>query len=204
MPQNQLRKVFISYYHNDDDEWKRRFAQKAENVIIDKSVDTGDIDDANLNIGEIRRRIRDDYIATATVTIVLIGPRTWQRKHVDWEIASSISHTDKNSRCGLLGILLPNHPNYGGGELKLALVPPRLADNCGGDNPYAMIYNWPKRRAPERLREWIDFAFLRSKGPYPDNSSMHFARNRTSDYAKGWIGKGQQRTLSKRASGVWE
>lgn len=203
MPQSKRHNVFISY-HVDDEEYKSQFLHKARSVIIDKSVNTGNIDDANLKIGEIRRRIRDDYIATAAVTIVLIGPRTWQRKHVDWEIASSISHTDKNSRCGLLGILLPNHPDYSNDELRLRLVPPRLADNSGGDNPYAVIYNWPTRRAPERLREWIHSAFRRRKGPYPDNTHPHFARNRTSDYNKGWSGKGQQRTLSKRASGVWE
>ena len=46
------------------------------------------------------------------MTIVLIGPCTWQRKHVDWEIGASLRKTRKNSRCGLLGILLPNHPDY--------------------------------------------------------------------------------------------
>ena len=33
----------------------------------------------------MRQKIRDEYIRDATVAIVLIGPRTWQRKHVDWE-----------------------------------------------------------------------------------------------------------------------
>ncbi len=43
---------------------------------IDKSVSPGDIHDGNLPLDEIRRRIRDDHIADATVTIVLIGPCT--------------------------------------------------------------------------------------------------------------------------------
>ena len=61
----------------------------------------------------IRQQIRDNFIRDATVTVVLIGPCTWQRKHVDWEIGSSLRKTKRNSRCGLLGILLPNHPNFG-------------------------------------------------------------------------------------------
>ena len=96
------RKVFISFY-NDDQDYKDRFVQKARNVIVDKSVDTGRIDDTSLKVATIRQRIRDDYIRDATVTIVLIGPCTWQRKHVDWEIGSSLRKTKKNPRCGLLG-----------------------------------------------------------------------------------------------------
>ena len=81
--------------------------------IVDKSVEDGDIDDLNIKTETIRQKIRDDFIADATVTIVLIGPCTWQRKHVDWEIGSSLRDTKKNSRCGLLGIWLPNHPDFG-------------------------------------------------------------------------------------------
>ena len=77
--------------------------------IVDRSVDTGNIDDTGLKTATVRQKIRDDYIRDATVAIVLIGPRTWQRKHVDWEIGSSIRKTKRNPRCGLLGIVLPNH-----------------------------------------------------------------------------------------------
>ena len=84
--------------------------------IVDKSVEDGDIDDDNLATETIRQKIRDDFIADATVTVVLIGPCSWQRKHVDWEIGSSLRDTKKNSRCGLLGILLPNHPDFGPGK----------------------------------------------------------------------------------------
>ena len=77
-----------------------------------------------------------------TVTIVLMGPCTWQRKHVDWEIGSSLRATKNNSRCGLLGIWLPSHPDYGRSNYNPRLIPPRLADNCNGDNPYARLYDW--------------------------------------------------------------
>ena len=105
MAQTKRHKVFISY-HVDDQEDKDRFAQMMENDIVDKSVKDDDIDDTNLKVETIRQKIRDDYIADATVTVVLIGPCTWQRKHVDWEIGSSLRDTKKNPRCGLLGILL--------------------------------------------------------------------------------------------------
>ena len=106
------RKVFISYHVEDRDQVKQ-FADSIGIVIVDKSVKDSDIDDRNIKTATIRQKIREDFIADASVTIVLIGPCTWQRKHVDWEVGSSLRQTKKNSRCGLLGILLPNHPDYG-------------------------------------------------------------------------------------------
>ena len=184
MAKSRRRKVFISF-HEEDIEYKETFLRKAKKVIIDRSVDTGDIDDKGLKVATIRNRIRDKYIRDATVTIVLIGPRTWQRKHVDWEIGSSIRSTRTNPRCGLLGILLPNHPNYQK-KRNLRLLPPRLADNCKGDDPYALVYDWPSGRAEARLREWIHRAFIRRDGKPPHNSRKPFRRNRTTDWSKGW------------------
>ncbi len=118
-------KVFISF-HEGDIKYKQDFVRMMEKRILDRSVDTGNIDDSDLKTATVRQKIRDEYIRDATVAIVLIGPRTWQRKHVDWEIGSSIRKTKKNSRCGLLGILLPNHPNHGK-KRNVHFLPPRLA-----------------------------------------------------------------------------
>ena len=63
-------KVFISYYHEDDEEYKRRLVKALDSKAIDKSVSPGDIHDESLPLDEIRRRIRNDHIADATVTIV--------------------------------------------------------------------------------------------------------------------------------------
>ena len=133
----------------------------------------------------MRQKIRDEYIRDTTVTIVLIGPRTWQRRHVDWEIGSSIRKTKRNTRCGLLGIVLPNHSNYGK-RRNDHVFPPRLADNCKGEDPYALIYDWPDPWAPAKIAEWVHRAFVRRDGAPPNNSRMPFARNRTRDYRIGW------------------
>ena len=112
MARRTRRKVFVSYYHQEDQEYKDRFIGMMSDHIVDKSVDTGDIIDRGLPVDETRRRIRDEYIADATVTVVLIGRCTWQRKHVDWEISASLSDTSHNDRCGLLGIRLPTHTDF--------------------------------------------------------------------------------------------
>ena len=56
-------KVFVSYYHEDDQEYKDRLVKALDSKAIDKSVSPGDIHDENLPLDEIRRRIRDDHIA---------------------------------------------------------------------------------------------------------------------------------------------
>ena len=111
--------------------------------IVDKSVTDGDID-VDLKTDTIRQKIRDEFIADASVTVVLIGRCTWQRKHIDWEIGSSLRDTKKNSRCGLLGILLPNHYDFSRDVYRGHLIPPRLIDNCGGNDAFAPIYDWPR------------------------------------------------------------
>ena len=177
-------KVFISF-HEKDMKRKEDFVRMMGKRIVDRSVDTGNIDDTGLKTATVRQKIRDDYIRDATVTIVLIGLRTWQRKHVDWEIGSSIRKTKKNPRCGLLGIVLPNHPNHGK-KHNPRLFPPRLADNCKGEDPYALIYDWPTPWAPAKIARWIRRAYLRRNGAPPNNAREPFARNRTRDYRKGW------------------
>ena len=184
MPQTPRHKVFISFrHHGEDQEYKERFVKMMEGNVVDKSVGDGDIDDRN-KIETTRRIIRDEFIADATVTVVLIGRCTWQRKHVDWEIGSSLRDTKKNPRCGLLGILLPHHPDFGKEEYDPHLLPPRLADNCDGDDPYACLYDWSNQATD--IRQWIHRAFQRRDGTPPDNSREQFSRNRKGKCSAGW------------------
>ena len=184
MARTTRHKVFICF-HEQDIEYKKAFVRMMGKRIVDRSVDTGNINDTGLKTETIRQKIRDQYIRDATVTIVLIGPRTWQRKHVDWEIGSSLRETRRNSRCGILGILLPSHPNYGK-KRNPRLIPPRLADNWTEDDSYALIHDWPKPWAPAKVARWIHRAFVRRDGTPPKNSRKPFAQNRTRDYRKGW------------------
>jgi hypothetical protein len=102
-------KVFVSYHHSLDQDYREKFealfAGRYE-IMISKSVQMGDID-PNLKTDTIRQKIRDEYLRDSTVTVVLVGEKTWQRKHVDWEISASIRRTEYNPRSGLLGIILP-------------------------------------------------------------------------------------------------
>ena len=189
MNRTSMPKVFISYYHADDEEYKRRLVQALDSKAIDKSVSPGDIHDENLPLDEIRRRIRDDYIADAVVTIVLIGPCTWQRKHVDWEISASIIDRRNNERCGLVGLLLPTHPDYDEWpqDRNPHLIPQRLACNIDGKDPFAVIYKWPRRRVSKRVMPKVHRALLRKDGtPWPDDGLDLFVNSRDGDCMRGW------------------
>ena len=185
MTKAKKHKVFISF-HNADQKRKDRFVEIMVDYIVDKSVDTGDIVDSNLKTETIRQKIRDDFIADATVTVVLIGACTWRRKHVDWEIGSSLRRTKNNSRCGLMGILLPNHPDYNRSRINPHRMPPRLASNLEGDDPYALVHKWPKKRVTTRIRQWIHEAFERRNKKQPRNKGEYFGKNRSGNCRDGW------------------
>jgi len=70
-------------------------------IRIIKYVQIGYINE-NLSADRIRQIIRDEYLRDSTVTFVLVGAQTWQRKHFDWELSSSIRNTQHNLRSGLL------------------------------------------------------------------------------------------------------
>ena len=177
--------VFISYYHDQDQIHKDQFVRIMGDNIIDKSVNIGDIAGTSPPTEATLQRIREGYIAQASVTIVLIGRCTWQRKYVDWEIGASLRDTPMNPRCGLLGILLPDHPDSGREYYRSQLIPPRLAENCDGDDPFASIYDWSGD--PSEIRGWIHRAFLRRrKQPDPNNSYPLFSDNRHTDCSRGW------------------
>src|SRR5438445_8037956 len=120
-------KVFVSYHHQNDQAYREKFETICKDVMVSRSVDEGDID-PNAQVDTVRQRIRDEYLRDSSVTVVLVGRQTWQRKHVDWEISSSIRNTEKSPRSGLLGFLLPTYSFLAQGKYNSQTVPPRLWD----------------------------------------------------------------------------
>ena len=177
MHQAPRHKTFVSYHHENDQEYKDRLVEEMAADIVDRSVEDGDIDDG-LKAEAIWEKIRDEHIADATVVLALIGRHTWSRKFVDWEIGSALNKSKNNSRCGALGIVLPDHPDYGTGRRDPSLLPQRLAANIEGDDPYVRLYDWPGDGSLSVVRDWVDVAFQRRDGTPPDNYSKRFKNNR--------------------------
>ena len=151
------RNLFVSYYHNDDEDKREEFGNLFKDLIIDQSVKLDDIDSENSD-EYIHRLINEGFMKDATVLAVLLGPNTKCRKHVDWEIGGALNKKVGERYAGLLGIRLPSHPDYGiGASYDIANYSERLMANIGSG--YAVIIDWTENR--KELQDAIELAFSR-------------------------------------------
>ena len=176
-------KVFISYHHKNDQYYKNELAMYASryNIFEDASVNTGGISD-ELTDQQIRTIIRDEYLSDSSVTIVLVGTETKYRKHVDWEIYSSMYNGAKNKKSG---ILVVNLPSISGSQIsicdedKLILgpeikwspitsyeryeyLPGRIVDNIKNSDVRIAVVDYTRIiNNPEGLKKLIDIAYNR-------------------------------------------
>ncbi len=158
LPKNiTKRKTFVSYYHHDDQEYRNKFENLFGDLIVSKSVEYNDIDSENSD-EYIKQLIQKDYLADTSVLAVLVGPKTRCRKHVDWEISGAIS-TRIGGNSGLIGILLPSHPDFGSDKYHASNLPARLAANV--KSGYAMLRDWTEDR--EQMQMWIEEAFANKR-----------------------------------------
>lgn len=178
-----MHRVFISFHHSQDQHYKDELLalNKADPIFIDGSVDTGDISDA-LDDQAIRELIRDDYLRDTTVTILLVGTETKNRKHVDWELYSSMHDGKVNKRSALIVITLPStgckyfraahgdaekHRLYPGNsswisidsreeyEKRYPYLPARIIDNLMKTEARISVTNWEVIE-----KDWRAFEFL--------------------------------------------
>ena len=131
-------KVFISYYHRDDQNYRNEFDRQFSHLFISKSVEPGDID-SDLSNEYIKRLIQEGYLTDSSVVLVLVGSKTYCRRHVDWEISAGLNKK-VGGYSGLVGILLPEFQLSADNEYSYSDIPPRLADNV--KSGYAEVYTW--------------------------------------------------------------
>lgn len=174
-----MHRVFITYHHANDQSYKESLVQLGSqyDIFHDWSVDTGDISD-DLSDEVIREKVRDEYLRDSTVTILLVGLQTWGRKHVDWEIYSSMFDGRVNKKSGILVINLPSincsnftashgdlekktlYPEYASwisctrqeyGE-RYPHMPERIIDNLVAPRARISVVNWAKiQNDPQKL-----------------------------------------------------
>lgn len=151
------RKTFISYYHKDE-YYKLRFESLFDDVIVNKSVKDGDINEDNSD-DYTKQLIQKEYLKDTTVLVVLIGSKTRCRKHVDWEISGALNYKVGDLYAGLIGILLPEHSDYGKIRPNPNNIPKRLLANV--ESGYAEIHNWTTNI--NDMRKMINDAYSRRK-----------------------------------------
>ncbi|MEY0536603.1 TIR domain-containing protein [Providencia rettgeri] len=190
----EKHRVFISYHHKND-QWAKDYLiemNKTYKIFTDMSVDTGDIDES-LPPQDIREIIRDDYLKDTSVLVLLVGEETKKRKHIDWEIYSSMRDGKVNKKSGVLVITLPSSgmtmvtAAHGVDEKNLihsdisswrdatnefddiyANMPDRILDNLKKSTAYVSVVPWSKiNNDPHALSNLIDLTFKdRAKNDY--------------------------------------
>lgn len=191
-------KVFISYYHDDDQYYKDKIESWNDiyDLFVDFSVNDGDIDDTNMSDETIRVKIRDEYIKDSTVLVLLCGPNTKHRKFIDWELHAAMYDTEKNPKMGILVVNLPLCKNniravedrekeivapyttwtsfstraeY---EKSYPDIPSRIIDSLVTKHSDITFVNWDTiSENPYLLQELVDFAYKRRKSVEYDLSS---------------------------------
>ena len=151
------RKVFISYHEGDRAEVEKfikAFGPSGHNVFIPKALGLfGQGDFVNSTDTEyIMSRIRSQYLADSTVTIVLLGNCTHSRRYVDWELKASLRQGTGESPNGVIGIILPSR----GINVHL---PARFQENWDQNhaNCYTRLHAYPA--TPAALRASIEDAY---------------------------------------------
>lgn len=181
-----MHNVFISYHHCNDQAYKNALIEYGKDfgVFIDKSVDTGGISE-NLSDQTIREKIRDEYLRESTITILLAGTETKGRKHIDWELYSSMFDGKMNKKSGILVINLPTvkysyfNSVFGDEEKRLIYpdigswtnigsrseqakrfphLPERIIDNLVAPKARISVVPWG-RLTSERLKFLVDATF---------------------------------------------
>ena len=107
--------------------------------------------------------------------MVLIGSETAKRKHIDWEISASLNKK-VGGYSGLLGIVLPSHPDYEKERISNDSIPPRLLTNI--KSGYAGFIKWTTNVNYMNLCIEKAFQNRTSQTGLIDNSMPQFVYNR--------------------------
>lgn len=180
-----MTKAFISYHHRNDQQYREHLSYLANfyGAFDDQSVEVGEIDES-YPPQSIRRFIRDYYLRDTEVTILLCGTETRFRKHVDWELKSSMIDGAINRRSGILVIDLPStrsttwhtslpgekqfiYPDRVSGWFSLSTkaeyrelypdMPQRIVDNLAKPGVRLSVVPWSRvENQPENLRFLVD------------------------------------------------
>ena len=177
-------KVFISFHHDNDQKYKDELVKMGNAVFIDMSVKLGEIPE-EWSDERIRTFIRDEHLRDSTVTILLVGKETKFRKHVDWELYSSMFDGKVNKKSGIVVVLLPTAKSeyYTVGhanekkliypeqtqwlriisrqefEKRYPYMPERIIDNLLKQDALISVINWDKLNE-QVLKLLIENAYL--------------------------------------------
>ena len=129
-----LHKCFISF-KMEDEYYKKILEKILEGRIINKSLDKVIVSEKE---EYIMKKIRSDYLYDSTVTIFLIGKYSSEnlkdndQTYIKRELQASLYNGEKNTRNGILGLVLPE-------MYEKIYTGKKTCTNCGSTHNYVNI-----------------------------------------------------------------
>lgn len=139
--------------------------------LSDQVIESNQDDD--LIVSEVRTKVLLD----SHMTVVLLGRNTWRTYQTDWVLAASMSG-DPTQRSGVVGLILPTHPDFHKLTYNSALLPPRMADNMAND--YVVLRKWSDNL--EELQSYSADAATRRDQISPKNDRKLLRENSTGEF----------------------
>ncbi len=132
-----MPEIFLSY-DNADEYWRIRFDDIFAHDFTYRFVRPAAVPEEG---GQFygRELHEKGYLTLETVVLVLIGPRTYSSKKVDWEVAAALDNGSARP-AGLMAMRLPTHEDYQKPSVNPRRIPQRIADNL--KSGYIKLYDW--------------------------------------------------------------
>lgn len=108
-----------------------------------------------------------DALRKCDILVVLVGPTTRESQWVDWEIDLATASRTAGLAAGLLGLILPEHPDFRSRYYEPERIPLRLHDRTLWE--YAMVRKWGGTNS--EITAWLEQA-LRRRRTYRSETSM--------------------------------
>jgi Thoeris protein ThsB, TIR-like domain len=164
--------IFLSY-DSADEYWRARFddvfgREAPYRFVRPDAVPTADG-------AEYGRELREKgYLTTETVVVVLIGPKSYSSRKVDWEVAAALDNGDARP-AGLLAVRLPSHEDYQKTSVNPRRIPIRVADNL--KSGYIRLYDWTESYRELESRLYAALKDARSRSHLIKNSRTLMERD---------------------------
>lgn len=102
-----MARIFVSFHHKLNQKHAdliRQIIKKYNHIDITLNEGNKIDNEESLTDEQIRQKIRDKFLKDVDVTIVIVGSDSKNRKHIDWEIRSTIHKFENHRDSGIVVI----------------------------------------------------------------------------------------------------
>ncbi|HKI97518.1 MAG TPA: TIR domain-containing protein [bacterium] len=166
-----MPEIFISY-DSSDEYWRARFDDVFGRAYPYRFVRPDAVPEEGAFYG---RELRDKgYLTDETVVVVLIGPKAYSSKKVDWEIAAALDN-GRVRPAGVLAVRVPTHEDYQKPSVNPRRIPIRIADNL--KSGYLRLYDWTESERELESRLYAALKDARGRANLIKNSRSLMERD---------------------------